>query len=42
MGESVYRYEADEEHIVCPLGFMMDDEDDDEALENEVEREANV
>lgn len=27
-GKSVYRYEADEKQIICPIGKMMEDEDD--------------
>lgn len=28
-GKSVYLYEADDEHIECPLGYMVVDEDDE-------------
>jgi hypothetical protein len=25
----VYRYEADDEHIECPLGYMVEEDDDE-------------
>lgn len=28
-GKRVYRYKADEERIYCPLGFVMEDEDNE-------------